>query len=349
MIGLLGATGHTGVKLAQVLHQRGQPIFLGGRDTDKLAALAREVAPARTQLCEARDKSALRRFFEPCDVVVNCIGPYTTLGWEACQIALETETSLFDLTGEQGFQRRCIEKLDDGCKELGVVIANAMGLEVVVADCAAELLLRRHPEARRVHVVNHVRDFASSGGSRQSLAHIFGQSSVTWRDGGLVNGQRVAGRLRRADLGSLGTRWMAWGPGVEILCIAQKAELDRVDCWFEMPGWMAAGAWANSRMMARSAGLIQKAAGLWTRPMGASKPGPFLIRVSVEDDRRELGAIEVRGHDPYGITAVITAWCAEEFIKNGPISEVGGVLPPSAVIDAERFFDAHPQLEVIET
>ena len=198
--------------------------------------------------------------------------------------------------------------------------------------------------------MNHVRDFASSGGSRQSLAQIVGQSSMTWRDGGLVNGQRVAGRLRRADLGSLGRRWMAWGPGVEILCIAQKAELDRVDVWFEMPGWMALAAWLNSHAMKRGAGLLQKASGLWTRPLGASKPGPWLIRVSADDERgQELGAIEVRGHDPYGVTAEITAWCAQEVLRRGPLSEVGGVLPPAAVVDPERFFEAHPQLEVIET
>ncbi len=348
MIGILGATGHTGVKLARVFQRLGQPMLLGGRDADKLDRLSSQVAPAGKQLCEIRDKRALRRFFEQCDLVVNCVGPYTTLGWEACQVALESETSLFDLTGEQGFQRRCIEKLDDGCKELGVVIANAMGLEVVVADCAAELLLRRHPEARVVHVVNHVRDFASSGGSRQSLAQVFGQSSVAWRDGGIRDGQRVAGRLRRARVGSLGARWMAWGPGVEILCVAQKAELDRVEAWFEMPAPVAASSWLNSRAMSASAGLLQKAAALWTRPIGVSKPGPWLIQVSVESEQ-ELGAIEVRGVGPYEITAEITAWCAREFLQRGPVSEVGGVLPPAAVVDAERFFEAHPQLEVMET
>ncbi len=341
-VGILGATGHTGRLLARALHELGQPLVLFGRSQEKLNDL-REMG--ETIVGSALDVESLRPVFRRCPLVINCAGPYTELGWPAVQLAMEYRVDLWDLTGEQPFQLRCLE-LDARLRMFDVAIANAMGLEVLVSDCGAALLSEElrglHGEVERVDIVNKVRDFQSSKGSFESVLNILGRDTFAWRDGGLVPA-RMGKPWRRE-----GGRHLVWGPGVDILTVARSTGARQVEVWFDMPGWVAMGARAGSRS---NKAVFGSRLGPALRKLGKRAPldpqvdadgGPWEIQVTVHGGGHSLSRTWV-GRDPYGSTAAITAWCAIERLAAGNRVRRGGLLSPSQVVSPARFFEhLHP-------
>ena len=90
-IGILGATGHTGRKLARRLHEQGQELLLAGRSADKLNDLSHF---GELLVASATNAASLEPLFEGSELVINCAGPYTELGWPSVQLALEKHTDL---------------------------------------------------------------------------------------------------------------------------------------------------------------------------------------------------------------------------------------------------------------
>lgn len=336
MIGLIGATGHTGVFLARELRRLGRPMLLGGRNPDKLRPLADQVG-ADVVVCDALDADSLRPLFSESDVVCNLAGPYTTLGLASLKVAVETRTHLFDLAGEQAFQRHCIERWDGPAREAGIAIANAMGLEVVVSDCLAAVLLDQHPSATRVDVINNVVGFASSSGSRQSMLAILGQPGFGWTDGREQAGRRLGDRMRKAT-SDWGRSHMVWSPAVDILTIARQRPLQQVDVWFDCARPIAYGIRAASRGL-RMGAALEGAARQVDRPFRPDARDPWNVRVEVGAER-PLGALSAHCPCRYRTTAEITAWALSEVVDRGLVSGDGGVLSPSRVVDPRRFVEA---------
>ncbi len=337
-IGILGATGHTGRLLAARLQELGQDLVLFGRSEEKLNDLH---DLGEVIVGSALDPDSLRPVFRRCTLVINCAGPYTELGWPAVQLAMEYQTDLWDLTGEQPFQLRCLE-LDARLRLFDTAIANAMGLEVLVSDCGADLLTQefraQHGEPERIDIVNKVRDFQSSKGSFESVLNILGRDTFAWREGGLVPA-RMGKPWRRE-----GGRHLVWGPGVDILTVARSTGVPQVEVWFDMPALVAMGARAGSRS---NKAVFASKLGPALRKLGKKAPldpqvdtdgGPWEIQVTVQGGGHSLERTWV-GKDPYGTTAEITAWCAVERLDAGNRVRRGGLLSPSQVVSPRRFFE----------
>lgn len=345
-IGILGATGHTGRLLAAKLGELGQELVLFGRNPDKLNDLS---DLGEIIVGSALEVDSLRPVFRRCPLIINCAGPYTELGWPAVQLAMEYQVDLWDLTGEQPFQLRCLE-LDARLRMFDTTIANAMGLEVVVSDCGASLLVQEfrelHGEPERVDIVNKVRDFQSSKGSFESVLNILGRDTFAWREGGLVPA-RMGKPWRRE-----GGRHLVWGPGVDILTVARSTGVPQVEVWFDMPAWLAASTRAGSRS---NKAVFASKLGPTLRKLGKKAPlkpeldpqgGPWEIQVSVQGNGSTISRTWT-GFDPYGVTAEITAWCAIERLAAGNRVRRGGLLSPSQVVSPARFFEhLHPHIRV---
>jgi short subunit dehydrogenase-like uncharacterized protein len=63
----------------------------------------------------------------------------------------------------------------------------------------------------------------------------------------------------------------------------------------------------------------------------------FTIRVEIEDAGGERRALEVRGRDPYGLTAVLAVRGARRLL-DGPPSDAG-VIAPAQLLDPESLLD----------
>ncbi|MCP4806239.1 MAG: hypothetical protein GY884_12920 [Proteobacteria bacterium] len=114
--------------------------------------------------------------------------------------------------------------------------------------------------------------------------------------------------------------------------------LQSVDVWFDCTRSAAYAIRASSRGMQLGRFAAPVAAKL-DKPFFPDAHDPWNIRVEVGSDTL-LGAIEAHCPCRYRTTAEITAWCLGEVLDQGLVSGEGGVLPPSSVVSAGRFFEA---------
>jgi len=322
LIGVLGATGHTGRRIVGSLAGLGQPVLVTGRRAGAAAELA-ERHGLRHAVCDVRRPDQLASVMERCEVVINASGPYVALGWPACEAAVAAGRVLFDLAGEPAFVRRCQQQLHAPARRTGAVIGNAMGVEVVISDCAAARLARRVPQPRTVRVVNRVRDFAPSPGSARSFLHVMADSTP---------------RLRWGEVGEPhGRRCLISASAVDALIIPRHLG-SATEVWLDVPAPLAVPARVCGRRGRRMASRL----GGRLVPLIA-KPGrhrtPFRVRVELEGTRRAVAQVD--GERVYDATARITAWCAARALERRPPP---GVQPPSAIIDPDAFFRAMPEL-----
>ena len=100
------ASGYTGKLTCEALTKLGVPFVAAGRSREKLEAVASELR-ARGADCEARavphTQAGLRELLRGARVVINTSGPFSLLGFEVVQAALDEGVHYVDSTGEQDF------------------------------------------------------------------------------------------------------------------------------------------------------------------------------------------------------------------------------------------------------
>ncbi|HUS17772.1 MAG TPA: saccharopine dehydrogenase NADP-binding domain-containing protein, partial [Chloroflexia bacterium] len=107
---VFGATGLTGRLVVAELARQGQPQALGGRDAGRLTALRQELdlpADTATIVVDPRQPESLGALCGPeTGVIVNCAGPFTTLGEPVVRAAVTAGVHYLDISGEQGYLAR---------------------------------------------------------------------------------------------------------------------------------------------------------------------------------------------------------------------------------------------------
>ncbi|MFN2612510.1 MAG: saccharopine dehydrogenase NADP-binding domain-containing protein, partial [Solirubrobacterales bacterium] len=139
-IALYGATGYTGRLVAKELTDAGADFVLSGRSQAKLEALAEELgrsAPCHSASIENPD--SLRSLLADCAVVIDCAGPFTTLGEPVLKAAIETSTHYLDTTGEQGYMNLVFKRYGAEAERNRVAAIPAMGFDYVPGDMIASL------------------------------------------------------------------------------------------------------------------------------------------------------------------------------------------------------------------
>lgn len=133
-IGLLGATGYTGRLVAAELARRHLPARLGGRDPDRLGAIA-PTTTAEHFVVDVGDPDRLALFFEGLDAVISCVGPFTRHGDPVVDAAVSARVPYVDSTGETAF----MEAVYDRHADAPVPVVPACGFEYVPGDLGAAL------------------------------------------------------------------------------------------------------------------------------------------------------------------------------------------------------------------
>jgi short subunit dehydrogenase-like uncharacterized protein len=143
-----GAYGYTGALIARTAAERGLPLVLGGRDSERLAALARELdCPWRA--FPLTDPTALRLGIEDAAAVIHCAGPFATTYRPMAEACLEARVHYLDITGEVPvFQG--IARMGPHAERAGVMLLPGAGFDVVPTDCLAAHLAARLPGAVRL-------------------------------------------------------------------------------------------------------------------------------------------------------------------------------------------------------
>src|SRR5437763_16694256 len=93
LILVLGATGYTGRLMVAHLKEKGQPLAIAGRSMARLKDLQISLnLPQDILILEAdptRPETLAALFRPEIGLIINCVGPYTTLGEPVVRAALE--------------------------------------------------------------------------------------------------------------------------------------------------------------------------------------------------------------------------------------------------------------------
>jgi len=164
-----GAYGYTGELVARRAVERGVPTVLAGRDSEKLARVARAVG------CEWRafpltDPEALRRGVAGAGAVLHCAGPFVHTARAMAEACVDERVHYADVSGEVPAYEALVP-LGPGAATAGVMLLPGAGFDVVPSDCLAAHLVRRLPGTRSLVLAIAGLTRVSRGTARTFVEH----------------------------------------------------------------------------------------------------------------------------------------------------------------------------------
>lgn len=336
---VIGATGYTGGLIAEALARADTPAVLAARDPDRLGALAERLGMDRTAVVDVTDPASLRRLIRPGDAVINTAGPFTELGEPVVAACVEVGAHYLDTTGEQPFMRTIQERYHEKAEAAGVSVVNAMAFEYALGDCAvAVAAAEADAPVRTLDVVYAWGGTASSQGTRRTILRMMGRKGWVFEDGDFRR-QLPAARRRRVMLASgRSLHAVTFGSG-EVVTVPRHVDVPTIRGWMTMGG-------ASARMATLLAPALPAVVPIvrpLLEPLVTRKPDPtpaereaseFTIRVELTLTDGSVQAREVRGRDPYGVTATAAIHGARRAMQpDAP----RGVLAPAELVTPSSF------------
>lgn len=149
---VLGAYGQVGRRLAPALAKQGHRVIAAGRDSARLSSVAASAGSHAHRIeplpLDVTDEGALRRAAGRASVVVNCIGPFVTLGPPAARAAVEAGAHYLDIASEQAHYR-ALEALAPLARDRSVAMIPGAGLYPGLSGLLLTAMRPLAPDATR--------------------------------------------------------------------------------------------------------------------------------------------------------------------------------------------------------
>lgn len=188
-ITVYGATGFTGRLICAALARRKVGFRMAGRDEDKLRRLAGSLGKVPGECVDVApldDASALESMASRSRVVLDCAGPFATMGAPVLDACLEAKSHFLDITGELDWMSETLGR-DADAKRRKIAAVNAVGFDVIPTDVAAALAaeaLGGKPDSVKIAICAlHARP---TQGTTRSLLGILAGGGLARKDGALV-------------------------------------------------------------------------------------------------------------------------------------------------------------------
>lgn len=294
--------------------------MLAGRDRGRLERLSAEVGNAPIRVASLSRPRTLGPLLDGVRVVINCAGPFMLLGEPMVNAAVESGVHYLDITGEQPFMKRILNRYDGVALRRGVTVINAMAFEYAVGDWLAAHAARRLGNGEPIDSISlgyQLRVGGISRGTAQSIFEALGSAGWSY-EGGRWRTRSAGWTSRRMRFPS-GTHRVSWMPFGETLTVPRHVRLSSVLTYARLPR-------AIARLVPLVAGAMPRLYGLG-RPLvrrlvnrRSFGPGPAARArsnyvISLEGwkggDALRLAA---SGHDPYGVTAAAATLAAETLL-----------------------------------
>jgi short subunit dehydrogenase-like uncharacterized protein len=338
---LFGATGYTGRLTAEAMAAAGVGPVLAGRDRARLEELAGRLGGLAVAEADTARPDTVRDLVGPGDVLVSTVGPFMLRGEPAVRAAVDAGATYLDATGEPPFLRRVFS--EHGPRAAGrCALIPAFGYDFVPGNLAGALALAQAGEATRVTIGYFVTGGGGfSSGTRASGAGLLLEPGFAWR-GGELRRERTARRVRAFPIG--GRDWLAvsYG-GSEHLALPRIApglrEVEVYLGWFgrrsrALQVFSAVGAplarVPGARAVTRAAiGPLAGRTGQGPDEAARRRGGSLVVASATDAGGRELAQVQLRGPDPYTLTARLLAWGAERAAVHG-VAATGALGPVDA-------------------
>ena len=241
---LLGATGFTGTLTAYHLATASPPsssLAIAGRSGAKLEALRAQLlrirggTDVRVLVADVLDPGAIGELARSTRVLVNAVGPYTTLGDGVVAACAEAGTDYLDLAAEERFVESCRRRHHDRAIEAGARILHGCGFQAIPFDLATlhavERLRGPGPRRATAYVELHFGGLgkAARGFSSGSLRSALSMFAETGRDAEPASGGGAAWGRRGGASGRLPHRtrdppgWALPAPGFSARTVCRSA------------------------------------------------------------------------------------------------------------------------------
>jgi short subunit dehydrogenase-like uncharacterized protein len=205
---IYGATGYTGVLLAEEAARRGQRPVLAGRSAQKLQPLAERLG-LDWVAADLRDVQALTRAVGQVGLVLHAAGPFTHTADPMLRACLAAGAHYLDITGELPVFRQTFG-YDAVARRRKVALISGVGFDVVPTDCMALYVATRTPGATELELAIAA-EIQISAGTAKSALEMAPSSGYVRRDGRLtplspgVGARRV--RFSHRELSAMPIPW----------------------------------------------------------------------------------------------------------------------------------------------
>lgn len=351
---LFGATGYTGRLTAEAMVRAGLAPVLAGRHADALVDLTAELAPLAPidaaptwTLADVNEPNTVRALVsDPHDVLVTTVGPFTKFGEPAIEAAIDAGCTYIDSTGEGTFVHRVANEWGPRAEETGARLLTAFGYDYVPGHLAAALAMQRCASSSVARIdIGYFVDgtFGMSSGTKASIATMASAPRFAFEAGSLHESRAIPPTTSFTTADGKERNALAITGSEQFFLPRMFPRVTNVDVFL---GWagkattaLAVGGAATSALT--RAPVIGKAAkGALARiDSGVTGTGPTAERrakssccvVARASDGvgRVLAEAELRGPDPYELTADLLAWAAA-MAAVGRINGTGALGPLDA-------------------
>ena len=194
-----GATGYTGKLVAAEAAARGVDVVLGGRDPEKLKAVA-EPFGFETRSVSLSDGPRLRATLDDVAAVLHIAGPFSATARPMVEACLATGTHYLDVTGELDVFEALAQR-DEEARRAGIVLIPGVGFDVVPTDCLAAHAAKRVAEPQRVLLAVAGIGGGVSRGTAKTMIEFIGRGLAIRRDGVITYGP-IGSLTRDFDFGA---------------------------------------------------------------------------------------------------------------------------------------------------
>ncbi|MFD7978247.1 saccharopine dehydrogenase NADP-binding domain-containing protein [Streptomyces sp. NPDC059071] len=326
-VAIFGAYGHTARFLIDEFHKRGFRLALGGRDPERMSALAEAHPYARSHVATVDDPASLDALLAGAALVINAAGPFGDTTPPLIEAALRAGVHYIDITGEQPVTRRSFETYRDRLAGSGLLFLPALGFFGGLPDLLATAAMGDWAAADDITVAFALDSWHPTTGTRKAGARSAGKR-VTVSGGRLVPFE---------DDQDVLTDWDFPAPAgtqpVRALGTADQITISRHLKAPDVRAFMNEAPLADLRDPGTPA------------PTAVSEDGrsaqSWLIDVVVTRgaERRAASAV---GQDIYAVTAPVVAEAAVRILagRTLPSGTASGMRAPGEVFDAEDFLSS---------
>ncbi|MGB1286792.1 MAG: saccharopine dehydrogenase family protein, partial [Aggregatilineales bacterium] len=227
---IYGATGYTGVLVAEEAVKHGHRPILAGRNEEKLRPLATRL-DLEYRAFGLDDVQQVGEAIADMAIVYHAAGPFVHTALPMIKACLATKTHYLDITGELNVFEQSFS-YDEAASKNGIVIISGVGFDVVPTDCMARYVAEQVPNATHLEIA--LAGFTGvSAGTSKSFLEMMPNGTKARRNGQLET--VPAGKNTRVSFpfGKSAALAIPWG---DLSTGYRTTQIPNITTYMAMPG-----------------------------------------------------------------------------------------------------------------